>query len=703
MIETLRGGRRVERGHRVARLSKSSEAVLAISPAHRAAPITRHGHVQPQLHSADRPHFSSLQATRRKFAQPGSRLSLAGHHHEPLGDSSEPLAQTPAQNVRKCPDPQFLGLDSSAVQAYSQLMDRLSLQLDLSEPRALCLTSATLDDAKTCAALNLGLVAAMASERRVLVIDANLTRPQATERLGIHSPLGLSDVLAEGVHPTEAICGVAPAGFDLLPAGQANPRAIELLSSRRMNVLVRELKYAYDLVIVDAPHVAEQSIRQFHAGFDGVFLVLQIRRTRRKAIDRALALLQDDGVTVHGCILAYTGPAKHGCVRTLDMPEAQEAVANVAEVPLIDPASDAQGVSIAVSDPDALPWDAAEQQANASDQTNLDWLPSCTVQTDNVPHEPPVATWRVDESTNQMCDESLDCAGASNELVQHSCASVAGETLAPQQPAEADSDSDTGYAFIPLDGLQSQGAPQECLTNNTDGASDDSFDKVAEEEGAGNNRGSDEQCLLGDAADFDSDQSENAAMQPKTTCDWSAGSPDATSGVEPPEENCKALNLLESAQEVPSCGEPPTESCELDAETLRRLETLRPFDNAYLVPDSDESVEAAPNDDEFDAQPMAGDGDVAITGNDDVAETSTDNISNAVCRDDVSSTRMASGSIRIPRLGRRLLESRVPNGDEAVAAGTTTDPWAADVLAFSGLILFGASIFYIAADVLLWF
>jgi Mrp family chromosome partitioning ATPase len=196
-------------------------------------------------------------------------------------------------------------IDGGSLQAYSQIMQRIAQAVDLSEPRAIALTRGQADEGKTPVAINLERAAAHYLQRCILLIDGNLLNPQASARLGVHTELGLSEVLTEAVHPSEAICTVAPGRLDILGAGNANDRAVQLLGSR-MPVLLWDLKESYDLIIVDTPHVTKDSVAQLLAGFDATYLIVKLHWTRQKAIGRAIALLQHQGIPASGRILTHT-------------------------------------------------------------------------------------------------------------------------------------------------------------------------------------------------------------------------------------------------------------------------------------------------------------------------------------------------------------------------------------------------------------
>lgn len=263
-------------------------------------------------HGGHRPHAAARSLTVRPRQLVGDRHSASAGllPDDSLSAVTEPGSIRPRQDSPLNARLQFLKLDERALAAYEHLDRQIERALDLSEPRCLCLTSANVGEGKTTVATNLAFAAAQNADRRVLVVDANMARPQVAKRLGIQPKLGLSEVLVDGLFPAEAIREVSPLGYDVLATGRPSARAVELLSSRRMDVLVRDLKQSYNLIIVDAPHISDESAaRMFAQSYDAVYLVIRMFKTRREIVDKAIRLLQRAGVSVRGCILSQTSTA----------------------------------------------------------------------------------------------------------------------------------------------------------------------------------------------------------------------------------------------------------------------------------------------------------------------------------------------------------------------------------------------------------
>jgi non-specific protein-tyrosine kinase len=90
----------------------------------------------------------------------------------------------------------------------------------------------------------------------------------------------------------------------LLPAGPLPPVPADLLSSRRMESLIANLKSRADIVLFDAPPIlAVTDAALLASKLDGVLLVVSAGQTRREHAQRAKELLEKIHVHILGTVL----------------------------------------------------------------------------------------------------------------------------------------------------------------------------------------------------------------------------------------------------------------------------------------------------------------------------------------------------------------------------------------------------------------
>jgi protein-tyrosine kinase len=181
------------------------------------------------------------------------------------------------------------GLDDLAGERYRTLAVRLLNFAARRKLKSLLVTSASEGEGKTTVATNLAWVMANCSERRVLLIDADLRNPSVSRMLAVEPCCDLLD-LAEGrSRLTEAAIRIDPNGLYVLASRAAKADA---LASSRVEAMLRELEHYFDFIIIDAPPIAEFADAQRLASVaDGTVMVARAGRTHHNAVTDALKLV----------------------------------------------------------------------------------------------------------------------------------------------------------------------------------------------------------------------------------------------------------------------------------------------------------------------------------------------------------------------------------------------------------------------------
>ena len=158
-------------------------------------------------------------------------------------------------------------------------------------------------DGKTTTASNLAISMAH-SGRKVLLIDADLRRPSQHTIHGLPRSPGLTEVLNDQMPFHKAVQQTAIENLDILAAGAEVSNPAELLATDRLGALVRELRQAYDLVLVDTPPllaVTDPSV--IAVVMDAILLVVRAAVTRRLDAERSQDLLRALETPVLGLVI----------------------------------------------------------------------------------------------------------------------------------------------------------------------------------------------------------------------------------------------------------------------------------------------------------------------------------------------------------------------------------------------------------------
>lgn len=184
----------------------------------------------------------------------------------------------------------------SASEAYKLLRTKLQYSFaDEGNCRIIGISSALPGEGKSLTAVNLAYALSQL-EKRVLLIECDMRCPSLEEKLPLARKPGLSGFLS-GQNPAENLIQLcvlkgSEKAFHVITAGQNPPNPVELLSSARMEKLLRKLRGVYDYVLLDLPPIAEVSDALAVAGqTDGMLLVVRRNCCSRPALSAAVQQL----------------------------------------------------------------------------------------------------------------------------------------------------------------------------------------------------------------------------------------------------------------------------------------------------------------------------------------------------------------------------------------------------------------------------
>ena len=169
--------------------------------------------------------------------------------------------------------------------------------------RSCVVTSCQIGDGKSTIAVNLAIAAA-AMGQKVVLVDADLRRPQVHRMLDISNEEGLSNVIRQDLEVEKVI---QRSRFDhnlhILTSGNIPIDPTKLLSSAQMSKLMEKLANQYDLVIYDTPPLlglADANLLGVHT--DGLMLVVGLHQTEREGLLLALEDVKMAGIPLLGMV-----------------------------------------------------------------------------------------------------------------------------------------------------------------------------------------------------------------------------------------------------------------------------------------------------------------------------------------------------------------------------------------------------------------
>lgn len=193
------------------------------------------------------------------------------------------------------------------VESYKAARTNIMFSLSADDEKVFAVTSYSKGEGKSTVSSNLA-ISFSKMEKRVLLVDSDLRRPNLHNIFKIDNSTGLSNVIGKMGDFEEAVHRDVLPNLDILPSGTIPPNPSELLCSSRFIDLVKRLSEEYDYVIFDTPPIGVVSdallLKDLVAGF---VVVLRERSTTHGDIQNLL-----ESAKLADCKLL--GFIKVGCV-----------------------------------------------------------------------------------------------------------------------------------------------------------------------------------------------------------------------------------------------------------------------------------------------------------------------------------------------------------------------------------------------------
>lgn len=193
---------------------------------------------------------------------------------------------------------------SQFAEALRSLRTSLLLSTTGKPPKFILFTSSTPSEGKTTISTNTSCILAQGGTR-VLLIDADMRRPNVHPKFGLNSKIGLSTLLTGGSTFEETIQQITELrSLDIIASGPVPPFPSELLSSQAMRTMLENAAPLYDYIVIDSPPVLSVTDGVILAReADAVVLVVRHGKSNKHVIRRARDLLIRAGAPITGIVL----------------------------------------------------------------------------------------------------------------------------------------------------------------------------------------------------------------------------------------------------------------------------------------------------------------------------------------------------------------------------------------------------------------
>jgi polysaccharide biosynthesis transport protein len=196
--------------------------------------------------------FSLLRGQKDREKPPGSRKTSGAE-----GPGLPPRDREKGGPDHRAGQIELIGLrnpQSIQAESYRSIRTTLLVSSPPGRIKVILFTSPLAKEGKTSTVANLG-VALAESNRRVVIVDADLRKPRQSKVFGarLDQGPGLSRFLSSEIDTAEIVRPTETANLSLIPCGPLPANPVELLTSERMDSLIAYLKRSFDYVLLDAP------------------------------------------------------------------------------------------------------------------------------------------------------------------------------------------------------------------------------------------------------------------------------------------------------------------------------------------------------------------------------------------------------------------------------------------------------------------
>ncbi len=186
----------------------------------------------------------------------------------------------------------FYDIEAPYVTEFRRLLHNMYDGRSNGELKTVMLTSAMLSEGKSTICSFLAITAALKKGMKTLIIDSDLRRPTINKIFQLKPKAGLKEILVEGYNPRDAISTTSVDKLDVLTAGGYCENPSEVFDADAMGTLFDELKFYYDLILIDAAPLLPVSDPMLLASkVDGTLLVVKAGATQKEVVRRAVEIL----------------------------------------------------------------------------------------------------------------------------------------------------------------------------------------------------------------------------------------------------------------------------------------------------------------------------------------------------------------------------------------------------------------------------
>ncbi|QOW54231.1 MULTISPECIES: polysaccharide biosynthesis tyrosine autokinase [Acinetobacter] len=193
--------------------------------------------------------------------------------------------------------------DDIAIESLRSMRTAIHFALSSAKNNIIMVSGPAPEVGKSFISTNLATILAQ-SNKRVLLIDADLRRGYMHKYFNIQTQPGLADYLNGQTELSQVIKATEVSGLDVIARGKSPANPSELLSTTQFATMLNQLSEQYDHILIDTPPilaVTDGIIISQHAGVN--LVIARYAKTQMKELELTINRFEQVGVKVNGIIL----------------------------------------------------------------------------------------------------------------------------------------------------------------------------------------------------------------------------------------------------------------------------------------------------------------------------------------------------------------------------------------------------------------
>lgn len=193
--------------------------------------------------------------------------------------------------------------NSFVSEQFRTIRTNITFAMPDQEIKSILVTSATPGEGKSTNVANLGVVFAQEG-KKVCIVDADLRKPTMHYTFRLQNIRGLSNLLTTQYDLSDVLNSTDISNLFVLTSGPIPPNPAELLSSKAMDSVIRQLINDFDMIIFDAPPLLSVTDAQILSNkCDGTLLIVNSGAVENASVLKAKISLEASKANILGVVL----------------------------------------------------------------------------------------------------------------------------------------------------------------------------------------------------------------------------------------------------------------------------------------------------------------------------------------------------------------------------------------------------------------